>query len=140
MKNQSSQLFKEVVTKVPQWENVPVGTKFKAKIEGIWCEGRIQKEGSDIYLCQNEKNGSDADNKLGYHHSWTINDGSIDKLKSNSVEIFDLELDPTFKPLPEWDGNYIADYKPVIGRGHVKFGCKIVSNEDIRKLVSMLVD
>jgi len=135
MNNQS--LFKEVVTKVPQWENVPVGTKFKAKIEGTWCEGRIQKEGSDIYLCQNEKNGSDADNKLGYHNSWTINDGSIDKLKSNSVEIFDLELDPTFQA--PWNKK-IAGYIPSIHEGYVTFGCKTVTNDDIRELVKHLKD
>jgi len=82
----------------------------------------------------------DANDKLGYDHSWNVGNGSLSKLEQNSVEILELELDPQFKPLPEWDGNYIADYKPVIGRGHVKFGCKTVSNEDIRKLVSMLVD
>ena len=135
MNNQS--LFKEVVTKVPQWENVPAGTKFKAKIEGMWCEGRIQKEGDTIYLCQNVKNGSDADNKLGYHHSWTINDGSIDKLKSNSVEIFDLELDPTFQA--PWNKN-IAGYIPSIHEGYVMFGCKTVTNDDIRELVKHLKD
>jgi hypothetical protein len=135
MNNQS--LFKEVVTKVPQWENVPVGTKFKAKIEGMWCEGRIQKEHGDIYLCQNEKDGSTADNKLGYHHSWTVNDGSIDKLKSNSVEIFDLELDPTFQA--PWSKR-IAGYIPSIYEGYVKFGCTTVTNDDIRELVKHLKD
>jgi hypothetical protein len=135
MQNQS--LFKEVVTKVPQWENVPVGTKFKAKIEGMWCEGRIQKEGSNIYLCQDFKDGSGAENKLGYHHSWTVNDGSIDKLKSNSVEIFDLELDPTFQA--PWSKR-IAGYIPSIYEGYVKFGCTIVTNDDIRELVKHLKD
>jgi hypothetical protein len=135
MNNQS--LFKEVLTKVPQWENVPVGTKFKAKIEGMWCEGRIQKEYGDILLCQDVKNGSDADNKLGYHHSWTVNDGSIDKLKSNSVEIFDLELDPTFQ-VP-WSKK-IAGYIPSIYEGYVKFGCTTVTNDDIRELVKHLKD
>jgi len=140
MKNQSSQLFTEVITKIPQWDNIPVGTKFKAKIEGRICEGRIQKEDEGIFFCQNERNGQDANDKLGYDHSWNAGNGSLSKLEQNSVEILELELDPQFKPLPKWVGGYIAAYKPVIGRGHVKFGCKTVSNEDIRKLVSMLVD
>jgi len=140
MQNQSSQLFKEVLTKVPQWDNIPVGTKFKAKIEGRVCEGRIQKEDGSIFFCQNERNGQDATDKLGYDHSWNADNGTLSKLEHNSVEILELELDPQFKPLPKWVGDYIADYKPVIGRGYVKFGCKTVYNEDIRKLVSMLVD
>ena len=140
MQNQSPQLFKEIITKVPQWDNIPVGTKFKAKIEGRVCEGRIQKEDGSIFFCQNERNGQDATDKLGYDHSWNADNGTLSKLEHNSVEILELELDPQFKPLPKWVGDYIADYKPVIGRGYVKFGFKTVYNEDIRKLVSMLVD
>ena len=134
MKNQS--LFKEIVTKVPQWENVPVGTKFEARIEGTLCKGRIQKEGGDIYLCQNEKNGCDADDKLGYFHSWNIGNGSLAKLEQTGVLVIDLELDPTFQT---WNKE-IAGYIPSIREGYVKFGCKTVTNDDIRELVKHLKD
>ena len=145
IKHTSTQTVKVTVTKeiegiIPDWDKIPVGTKFTGYIENVYVEGRIQKENSDIFLCQDEKNGQDASDKLGYFHSWTAGYGDETHLKSNNVIITSLILDPQFKPLPKWVGDYIADYKPVIGRGHVMFGCKKVYNEDIRKLVSMLVD
>ena len=131
---------KEIEGIIPNWDKVPVGTKFTGYIEGGYVEGRIQIQNGEIFLCQNERNGQDAADKLGYLFSWTAGHGDEGALKRNGTIITSLMLDPQFKPLPEWDGNDIADHTPKINRGHVKFGCRPVSNEDIRKLVSMLVD
>jgi len=91
-------LFKTVL--VPDWDNVPVGTKFKAKIEGVECEGRIQKEDGNIYLCQNEKDGKGCGDSLGFYYSWNIGYGSPVDLKDTEVEIISFELDSSFKALP----------------------------------------
>lgn len=131
---------KEIEGIVPDWDNVPVGTKFTAYIENYYVEGRIQKEDDQIFLCQDDKDGQNAADKLGYPCSWTVDNGDESKLKSNSTIITSLTLDPQFKPIVEWDGDDIAGYTPKINRGHVRFGCRPVSNEDIRKLASMLVD
>lgn len=145
----SVKVEKEVEGIVPNWDNVPVGTKFTAYIENysdlnpygtIYVEGRIQKENDQIFLCQDDKNGQDAADKLGYPYSWSLGDGSEPNLKRNGAIITSLTLDPQFKPILEWDGDVIAGYTPNINRGHVKFGCRSISNEDIRKLVSMLID
>lgn len=131
---------KEIEGIVPDWDNVPVGTKYTAYIENYYVEGRIQKQDGEIFLCQDDKNGQDAADKLGYPHSWTIGDGSEAHLDRHGTIITSLTLDPQYKPILEWDGDDIAGYTPKINRGHVKFGCRPVSNEDIRKLASMLVD
>ena len=131
---------KEIEGIVPDWDNVPVGTKFTAYIENYYVEGRIQKEDDQIFLCQDDKNGQEPDDKLGYSLSWTIGDGSEAHLDRHGTIITSLTLDPQFKPILEWDGDDIAGYTPKINRGHVMFGCRPVSNEDIRKLASMLVD
>lgn len=133
--------IKEITGIIPNWETVPVGTKFTGYIKSnLIVDGRIQKEDDKIYLCQNNQAGADTDDKLDYIYSWNINDGSYKNLTDEDVVILTLTLDPDFKPLPTWDGNEIAGYDPLIKKGYVKFGCKTVSNDDIRKLTSMLVD
>lgn len=131
---------KEIESIIPDWDKVPVGTKFTGYIESTYVEGRIQKQNGDIFLCQDEKNGQEPEDKLGLMYSWTVNNGDEYKLKSNGTIITSLTLDPQFKSLPKWDGDDIAGYTPKINKGHVLFGCRPVSNEDIRKLASMLVD
>lgn len=132
---------KEITGIIPNWETVPVGTKFTGYIkDNLIIDGRIQKYNDRIYLCQNIQDGADVDDKLDYKYSWNINGGSKDDLEEEKTIILTLTLDPDFKPLPTWDGNKIAGYDPLIKKGYVKFGCKTVSNDDIRKLTSMLVD
>lgn len=62
-----------------------VGKEFTAKIQGVSVKDRIQFESGRLYLCQNEKNGSDCSDKLGYKFSWVIGDGSIGEMKSRDV-------------------------------------------------------
>lgn len=52
------------------------GKKFKANINSLPAEGRIQVEEGSIYLCQNTRNGSSCEDKLGFEYSWCIGDGS----------------------------------------------------------------
>lgn len=50
------------------------GQKVTCKIDGEQIDDAkvsIDKDG-DVYVCQNKKNGVDAENKLGYEYSWRI--------------------------------------------------------------------
>lgn len=63
-----------------------VGKKISCKIEGTFCkEATIQKEERGYYICQNEKNGSDCKDKLGYRYSWTVESGSATALLNDRV-------------------------------------------------------
>ena len=68
------------------------GLGFKANIRGMSCEGRIQVEHSNVYLCQNIMNGAICRDSLGYCYAWCINDGSEKAMKKNLVT--DLEIIP----------------------------------------------
>ena len=71
------------------------GRRFRAKIDGVTCEGKVRVEDGKVYLCQNNKDGCKASNKYGYKYSWKAylsGDGSIDP--SYSVHDFCL-LDMT---------------------------------------------
>lgn len=133
-------LFKTVL--VPDWDNVPVGTKFKAKIEGVECEGRIQKEDGDvylypdIYLCQNKKDGVKCYDQLGFDHSWYIKDGSLKQLEENNVEIISLELDPSFEAPSIIK---VGDYRVTFKKGKIHVGCETIFNEQIMEVVKHLI-
>lgn len=61
------------------------GKKFKANINYLPAEGRIQVEEGSIYLCQDARNGSSCEDKLGFEYSWCIGDGSEMTLIKNGV-------------------------------------------------------
>lgn len=127
-------LFKTVL--IPDWDNVPVGTKFKAKIQGVECEGRIQKEDGCIYLCQNKADGGTCYDKLGFDYSWTIKDGSLTALLNEEVEIISLELDPSFEaPSIIKVGDYLVTFK----KGKIRVGCETISNEQVVEVVKHLI-
>ena len=75
------------------------GFGFKAKIEGTPCEGKIQVEDGDVYLCQNMKNGAECRDRLGYKFSWYIgNCSEIDLMRKWVVNLAILPRDPeTYK-------------------------------------------
>lgn len=125
---------------IPNWDLVPVGTKFKGYIESVYVEGRIQIVDGEILLCQDKKNGKGAEDQLGFKYAWTIDDGDAKKIRENNVIITDLELDPHFIPRPIWKGSKVAGYTPKFHKGIVKFGCQEVSNDTIRKIAAMLMD
>lgn len=80
------------------WDNYPIGTKFKAKIKGNETEGRISKMAGTIYLCQNDFEGSECRHQLRYRYSWSIINGTIENLTRRNIEVTDLtlELDPIY--------------------------------------------
>lgn len=127
-------LFKTVL--IPDWDNVPVGTKFKAKIQGVKCEGRIQKEDDTIFLCQNVKNGNECYNKLGFDYSWTIGDGSSVNLVEDEVKIISLELDPSFVAPPIVK---VGEYQVIFEKGEIILGCHTISNEEVIEIVKHLI-
>lgn len=127
-------LFKTVL--VPDWDNVPVGTKFKAKIEGVECEGRIQKEDGTIYLCQNEKDGCTCDDELGFNYSWSIKDGSLKALLDEEVQVISFELDPSFKSPPIVN---VGDYQVIFKKGKIQVGCQTIPNEQVMEVVKHLI-
>ncbi len=68
-----------------KFEDFKSGQGFKAIIDGVRCEGKVQVEYGDIYLCQNEKNGNPCVDKLGYQYSWVITDLYTHKLEMFST-------------------------------------------------------
>ena len=92
------------------WSKVKVGTPFAACIDSDLIKGKIQKENGIIYLCQNEKNGSSCNDRLGSKYAWAIEDvgGKINKF---SIDIHN---------------------------GFVRIGCQGVSNAKIRELAKII--
>lgn len=127
-------LFKTVL--IPNWDNVPVGTKFKAKIQGVECEGRIQKEDGCIYLCQNKADGGICDDELGFDYSWSIKDGSLEALLNEEVEIISLELDPSFVVSPAL---ITGEYRVIFEKGKIHLGFHTISNEQVIEIVKRLI-
>lgn len=140
--NQSTQIIngQKVYGMIPDWTTIPTGTRFQGYIESHPVEGRIQKQDGRIFLCQNLYDGAEADDTLGYKHSWSIGDGSEVRMKLHDVIITSLMLDPDFKAPLVWEDEPVAGYRPVFSEGSVKFGCQEVSNDVIRKIASMLID
>lgn len=47
------------------------GRRFSARIYGVWCEGKITVQGGNVYLCQNEIDGTcDCRDLQGFHFAW----------------------------------------------------------------------
>lgn len=75
------------------------GRRFRCKITGTPVEGRVRVEGDRVYLCQNKRDGNDADDKLGYKYSWEVTSG----FEQNHVT--------EFKILPPCTAEEIEAYK-----------------------------
>jgi hypothetical protein len=72
-----------------------IGLCFTAEISGSECEGRINKECENWYLCQNRHDGEECIDKLGYTYSWIIYSGSEKDLSYNCVKnlkLFKLKI------------------------------------------------
>ena len=66
------------------------GKRFACKINGTEVSGMITVEEGEVYLCQNEREGNDCENKRGYKYSWAVDDGHPDRLSFNKVTDFRL--------------------------------------------------
>jgi hypothetical protein len=53
------------------------GKKFSGTIRGTECSGVIVIENNRVYLCQNEMEGSECINKMGYSCSWVVQGESV---------------------------------------------------------------
>lgn len=138
----SKTVEEDVELLVPNWDLMPVGSKFTGTIRDIPVSGRIQRDNEGyIFLCQDDKEGKHIPNKLGYKYSWFIGRGDGYSLQSENVSIESIELDPEFvstyvpPPPPMKVGDYEAYFHP----GYVKIGCQEISNEVVMEVVSKLI-
>ena len=65
-----------------------VGKRFIANIEEVRVQGKVQFENGEFFLCQSKRCGKDCLDKLGYRYSYSVEDGTIDRLLSNNVTDF----------------------------------------------------
>ncbi len=76
------------------------GMSFTAEIDGTKCSGKISIQGNEnIYLCQNEQDGSECDDKKGYKYSWLICYGD-DEFESGNFDVINLMVESE----SEWAG------------------------------------
>ena len=105
------------------------GQWFRANINDKDCVGRvsISKKDGKIYLCQNERDGSVAPDKLGFDYSWVIDNGTSPRLKMHDVEDLVLLSRKPVIPikLPKIGGFRVK----ITDRETVKVGCTPVSRE-----------
>lgn len=66
------------------------GRRFRCKINETPAEGKIRVENNNVYLCQNEMDGAEADDKYGYKYSWSVSSGSKESLALNYISDFVL--------------------------------------------------
>lgn len=66
------------------------GRRFSANIAGTETSGKIRVEDGSVYLCQNDKRGAPCADKLDFKFSWTVGEGTPEKLVENSVTDFKL--------------------------------------------------
>lgn len=127
---------------IPMWDKVKTGTKFTGTIEDKFCEGRIYVKEIDgkvvaYYLCQNEMDGSDSRDKLGYDYSWSIGMASENELRNHYVVIHSLEEDTHFVHVPQIIC-MVGDYQVTFREGHILVGCQKITNEQVIEVVKHL--
>lgn len=131
-------IAKKPVSKEIVWSKVKSGTWFTAIIYGTKVTGKIQKEDGDVYLCQNERDGADCDNRLGFKFSWilckhsTLEDVQVNNFKLLTSKPKDYKYTPIKSP--ERLGGYLVTYH----RGHIMVGCTKITNAKIKKVVAKL--
>lgn len=92
------------------------GLRFRAKINGIECVGRIRVENGDVFLCQDNKDGAVCGERYGYKYSWRVRLDDHGYLDSPSVpEIIVVRM----------TASEIEAYKDWQVGDKMKNGCKI---------------
>lgn len=84
------------------------GREYTAKIYGDAVSGRIQVENDKVYLCQDVKNGADCKDKLGFKHSWGVDNGSPELLAYNDITDFSL-TPPTAEAIEAYKDWQVGD-------------------------------
>jgi hypothetical protein len=70
-----------------------IGKKITCYIDDDFIDdGEITKEDNNFYILQNKRDGFEINNKKGYKYSWTLNDGSQIKLKSEFINVSQIKL------------------------------------------------
>lgn len=52
-------------------KTLKAGTKISFIYDGVKQDGKIQKEGGEVYICQNCSDGNDCNDKLGFAYSYS---------------------------------------------------------------------
>jgi len=120
------------------WEKVPTGTKFTAKISGENCSGLIYNDPRHkrIYFCQNTRAGNESPNLLGYRYSWVRNYYETDRNNSSS----NIILSPKNKNFKCPELLEIGDHIVKFCKGKITFGNTEINNKIVRKLFKQLKD
>lgn len=85
-----------------------VGERFSAYIWGSYCEGKIQMQDGNIYLCQNVRSGESCNNKLGYKYSYALVNPIINEGDTTiNVTNFNLLSEPWEIETSKWELNSI---------------------------------
>lgn len=66
------------------------GCKFTADIQRKFVEGRIHIEDGQVFLCQNNHNGCDCKDKLGYTYSWSAGSSTKHNFNTSTIDNFQL--------------------------------------------------
>lgn len=66
------------------------GDAFYAIIDGIECVGTVQYQKGEYFLCQDNVDGSECDDKMGWEYSYTVHSGKSSDLKSENVINFEI--------------------------------------------------
>lgn len=78
------------------------GLEFEANIDGTICKGKVQVEKNKVYLCQDVKDGSPCEDRLGYKYSWVTYEKSIpDSFDEWYVSNFKL-IESKDDPFKDW--------------------------------------
>lgn len=119
------------------------GYWFTGYINDSRVQGRIRRVGSDIYFCQNTKNGSDCGEELryGYRFSWVVSTGEkhIEEAGVHDVQIFKEEpVKPTFLKNTLIKRRIMRYHSQLYPEQVLLVGCTRVPLDVLKKVVTAL--
>ena len=133
----------ETVTKVKtidmiDWSKVPNGTYMTAKIEGKLCKGAIYKEDTNMWFCQNSKDGDEAPYKLGFKYSWNFSqtpDGT------HSSGVTDIKFPPkparvNIEPIPAMVR--VGTYNARVSKNSITVGCQTITRAQVKAVLDAM--
>jgi len=120
------------------WNKIKSRTPFTATINNTFVTGKIQKQDGYIYLCQDRIRGCSCVDKLGYKHSWLIEDGSLIDLRCNHTVIYAFKKTRRRKQYIFFSNIKIHGFVLNIFQGHIKVGCQSIPNYKVRELANTI--
>lgn len=114
------------------------GDDFTATIEGRKTKGRISFVDGRVRLCQNDKDGTAPNDRLGYNYGWDVISGSSTDFKNNGVK--NLVMTKSKKPLPTPKLTSYDGYNLSRTTKTVAFGCGAVTVQkaDLKSLATFI--